>query len=69
MGHVEDVAVCPPEEVQDSENIVSPATVNTLLVVSTAEHTTPTINTNEAAKQESLAKLMEALTPIKFDIT
>ena len=52
VRHIEDAVVCPPERMQDSENIVSPLTVNTLLVESTAQHTTPITNTAEAAKQE-----------------
>ena len=62
MGYVEDMVVCPPEEVQDGKNIVSLATVNTLLIESTADNSTPEANTTEAAKQKQLAKLMEALT-------
>ena len=59
---VEDVVICPPEEVQDSGDNVPPAAVNTLLVESAAEQTTPTTNNTEAAKQKRLTKLKETLT-------
>ena len=65
LGHIENVLVCLPEEVQDSGNDASPPAVNTLFAKTTAaqcERAAPTTETTEPAKQERLVKLKEALT-------
>ena len=65
LGHIENVLVCLPEEVQDSGNDASPSVVNTLFAKTTAaqcERAAPTTDTTEPAKQERLVKLKEALT-------
>ena len=67
LGYIENVLVCLPEEVQDSENDVLLPAMNTMFAKTTAaqcEHALFTTDTNtaEAAKQERLAELKEALT-------
>ena len=65
LGHIENVLVCLPEEVQDSGNDALPPVVNTLFADTTAaqcEHAAPTTDTTEPAKQERLVKLKEAVT-------
>ena len=67
LGHIENVLVCLPEEVQDSGNDALLPVMNTPFAKTTAaqcEHAAPTTDTDtaEAAKQERLVELKEALT-------
>ena len=71
LGHIENVFVCLPEEVQDSGNDVLPPAMNTLFAETTAaqcEGAAPTTDTTEPAKQERLVKLKEALTIYQLNL-
>ena len=65
LGHIENVLVCLPEEVQDSGNDALPPAMNILFAETTVaqcERAAPTTDTTEPAKLERLVKLKEALT-------